>query len=53
MLQANYGVKQSYAGMSTAEKTWLWVVVGVVGGLTLFLIFDDDDDDEVDASEFE
>ena len=52
MLQANYGVKQRYAGMSGAEKTWLWVVVGVVGGLTLFLVFDEDDKEDT-GSEFE
>jgi len=51
MLQANYGVKQNYAGMTIAEKTWLWVVVGVVGGLTMFLVLDDDD--ERRASDFE
>ena len=52
-LAANYGLKARYASMSTAEQVWTWVVIVLVGGLTLFLIFDDDDDDEQGATEFE
>jgi len=51
-MKANYGLKQRYAGMSTAEKSWLWVVVGVVGGLTLYLIFDSNNN-ESNASDFQ
>jgi hypothetical protein len=48
-MNANYGLRARYAGMTTAEKTWLWVVVGVVTGLTMYLIFRDEDD----ASDFQ
>jgi len=49
-LSANYGLRARYAGMTGGEKAWFWVVVAVVGGLTLFLIFEDDDEDP--ASDF-
>jgi len=52
-LNANYGLKARYASMSTAEQVWTWVVIVLVGGLTLFLIFDDDDDDETAATDFQ
>jgi hypothetical protein len=53
-LNANYGLKARYASMSTAEQVWTWVVIVLVGGLTLFLVFDDDDDPrEPVATEFE
>lgn len=51
-LNANYGLKARYASMSTAEQVWTWVVIVLVGGLTLFLVFDDDKD-EVGATEFQ
>jgi hypothetical protein len=50
-VQANYGLGQWWAGLSSAAKVWTIIGIVAVVGITIAAL-DDDDDDEEPASAF-